>query len=459
MDKTLKRNCLISLAIAVVTGGISHFTTNFSLMETLRWSLYDFFLLQTFLIVLEIYKDYISEAHNLMKQEKYNRLIQNLNQYEKDKESKDAILDGLLSVLIEECIQYSRLESANGQSISMHLAELLTKKLSAEKSHRRVVCPAKKFNKAYISRSTELIVLYEAYTDIYASSVNFSELSEKYDIQFYRKRENVLVEPFCLIDNILLMERDERNCWIYTDAEEIKRYLEKYKEIREQAVPFGMTQDDDSLFMFQSIKEFYGPGNLPCLHLDKIKEPFRKILDIGTGSGRVLEYFVDSTKYDVIAMDKDRKALEDCKKRYGRYNHISIETAEFTENSFKADMFDLVIAFNSLYHTTRANIYDRIKRVSTILKDGGYFILTLKTLEGNEDIYRNAHELIPEKPEHTYLDTLFPDSYLPHHFCDSKEIDLYIKMFSEVVYYEEIPLKMHDNDIVQGKGVFYILKK
>lgn len=166
-----------------------------------------------------------------------------------------------------------------------------------------------------------------------------------------------------------------------------------------------MTQPDDSLFAFQSIKEFYGPGNLPNLHLEKIQEPFRKILDIGTGSGRILQYFIDSIKYEVIAMDTDRVALKDCEKEYGLYNHITIQNAEFTENSFSANMFDLVIAFNSLYHTTRSNIYKRIKRVHAILKDGGYFILTLKTLVGNEDIYRNADELIPEKPEHTYLNT------------------------------------------------------
>lgn len=460
MDKTIRRNCGISFVFAVITGIISYFSASFSFAETLRWSLYDFLFLQIFLIVLEIYKDYTSEVRNLMKKEKYISLMQNLNHYEEENENRDFVLDELLSILIEECKQYCRLESVNGQTISMRLAELLIKSLSEKKLRRYVVCHIKQFSKRYVDKSTETVVLYEDYTDLYKSSVNFSELSGKYEIQFYRKRREVQVDSFCLInDNLLLIERDENNCWIYTTKEEIEKYSDKFKEIRDQAVCFGMTQPDDSLFMFQSIKEFYGPGNLPDLHLEKIKESFRKILDIGTGSGRILQYFIDSAKYEVIAMDTDRVALEDCKKEYGRYNHIAIRNEEFTEKSFSANMFDLVIAFNSLYHTTRSNIYTRINRVHTILKNGGYFILTLKTLEGNENIYRNADELIPEKPEHTYLKTLFPDSYLPHHFCDSEEINLYINMFSEVVYHEDIPFKMHDNDIVQGKGVFYILRK
>ena len=201
----------ISFAFAVITGIISYFGASFSFAETLRWSLYDFLFLQIFLIVLEIYKDHSSEVRNLMKKEKYISLMQNLNHYEEEKENKDSILDELLSILIEECKQYCRLESANGQTISMRMAELLIKRLSEGKSQRCVVCHIKKFSKMYVDESTEAVVIYEDYTDMYKSSVNFSELSEKYDIRFYRKRREVQVEPFCLINgNLLLTERDKK---------------------------------------------------------------------------------------------------------------------------------------------------------------------------------------------------------------------------------------------------------
>ena len=86
-------------------------------------------------------------------------------------------------------------------------------------------------------------------------------------------------------------------------------------------------------------------------------------------------------------------------------------------------------------------------------------MLTLKTLDGNEKVYRHAGELYPEKPENTFINTEFPDYYLPHHFCDNEEIDMYLNKFSNVVYKEEIPYEEHNGVIVQGRGFFFILQK
>lgn len=459
MRKTSKRNLYISAAFAAITGIISYLTKSLSLVEALRWIAYDFLILQIFLIVLEIYNDYLSEASNLMKEEKYKGLIQGLGYYEK-KEHKDVVLDNLLTVLIEECARYSRLESVNGQSISIDLTESLAKRLFTQAEQRRVMCHIAKLDKIYIEKSTEIILLYENYTDLYTTPWELSELSEKYNILFYREPDSASFEAFCLLNNnVLLKERDNISCWVYTYSEEVNRYSAEYDNIRAQSALFETAQKNDSLFIHTSIQEFYGPGNPPDLHLDMINTTFRRILDIGTGSGRILRYFTDSTKYKVTAMDQDIRALEECRKEYGQYGHISLSDQKFTEDSFVPGEFDLVIAFNSLYHTTRAKLFARIKRVHTILRAGGYFILTLKTLEGNEEIYQNANEVGRESSEHTYLNTKFPDGHLPHHFCDSAEIDMYIKMFSEVVYQEKIKLEKYDNDIVQGQGMFYILRK
>ena len=100
-----------------------------------------------------------------------------------------------------------------------------------------------------------------------------------------------------------------------------------------------------------------------------------------------------------------------------------------------------------------------INRIKQILKPGGYFLLTLKTLEGNEKIYKHAGELYPDKPENTFVNTDFPDYYLPHHFCDDEEISMYLNKFSKVIFKEEIPYKEHNDVIVQGRGFFYILQK
>ena len=79
MIKILVRNTLISILFSVVVAFFSHQLNNTDLNQTIRWALYDILILQTFLTVLEMYKDRSSDINKLMNENRYSRLIQNLS--------------------------------------------------------------------------------------------------------------------------------------------------------------------------------------------------------------------------------------------------------------------------------------------------------------------------------------------------------------------------------------------
>ena len=403
MIKILVRNTLISILFSVVVAFFSHQLNNTDLNQTIRWALYDILILQTFLTVLEMYKDRSSDINKLMNENRYSRLIQNLSSYQ-EKQEKDNVLDELITETIEQCIQYSRLDSINEHCIPINLAEKLAQKYHMGATQKRIICHIDKFDKHVLDSLSKVIIVFDQYSEIYSRSETFIELSKEFEILFYRKQNNLSIMSFCIFNNdLVLVDEDGTACQVLYTSDQIKRYSEIFSDINNQAAPIGMTQPEDSLFKYQSIKEFYGPGNSSELHLDMIKTPFRKILDLGTGAGRLLKYFEDSSKYEVVAIDQDQVALNECEKVYGGYDHITLRKMEFNEYSFSPEEFDLIIAYNSLYHTNRKRIFEIMRRIHMILKPGGHLIFTLKTLEGNESIYRNATELDPSKKENTFL--------------------------------------------------------
>lgn len=459
MKKTIIRNSVISFVGAIVIAFISVFFTGTN-ADILHYALYDFFIIQIFLFLLEIYIDIFSDFKKLMQQEPYRELIQQLDIYEK-KQRDDELLDKVLSIAIEECVRYTKMQSIDSCQVSSYMAERIFKTLLPKSSIIYLFCDYKQFQRSFVEIFTEIVVFYDNYEQLYRFFRKFEDLpSVKNKVRFYRRHEETPFRTYFIIDNkYIVLENSIGSYLIQSNSDTMKKYLADFSVVKAKSVTWGKTQYQDSLFLNQSIKEFYGDGNVPDLHLDKISGTYKKILDLGTGAGRLLYHFTDSNQFDITAMDKDDTALSECKKSFQQYSHISYVSSEFNEDSFAPDMFDMVIAFNSLYHTDRASILKVIKRVKMILKKGGYFLFTLKTLEGNETIYKNARELIPEKPENTYIDTAFPDYYLPHHFCNDEEVQLYLNMFSSVIYSEEIPYREHNGDIVQGRGFYFILQK
>lgn len=460
MKRTIIINTIISAVVAIVVALISLFDKSNQLADTLRFSLYDFILLQIFLMVLELYIYIQSEFMKLLGIKPYRNLIKALEDYN-NRENIDGIQRSIVEFSLEESVKYTKIDNIDSCQIPRHMMKKLMSSFFTNSQYKVMLCDYKKFESNYANYFDELIVYYDNYAELYRFFHAYSEIpSVKKKVKFYRRHEDTMLKTYFILDQkYVFTEKNSEFYQIFSSNEIILRYYADFEGIKNKSVSWGKTQNQDSLFLNQSIKEFYGEGNRPDIHLNIIKGSYRKILDLGTGAGRLLYYFTDYNKYEVIAMDKDDTALNECRRNYGQFSHINFMNEEFNENSFKPNEFDLVIAYNSLYHTDRASMHKIISRVKMILRQGGYFLFTIKTLEGNENIYKHAGELIPEHPENTFINTKFPDYYLPHHFCDDEEITTYLNMFSKVLYREEIPYKEYNGDIVQGKGIYFILQK
>lgn len=370
------------------------------------------------------------------------------------------MLDKLVFLSLEKCLNYCRLDKNENILVSVDVMKEIIDMLNCSSGKRRMFCRLEQFQIKDIDNYDFIIIFYDNYAQLFKLYKQYGNQLVNNKILFYRRHEEIEFKSYYIFNNQYAVVEDKDNFyWIYSNPDIVDAYTRDFIAIKKKSVQYGKTQSQDSLFLNQSIKEFYGDGNIPELHLDKLDKIGKKILDLGTGAGRILNYFTDSSKYEVVAMDKDETALNECKSNYGFYSNIKFLWEEFNECSFQPNQFDLIIAFNSLYHTDRATLSKVVSRIKQILKQDGYFLFTLKTLEGNEQVYQHAGELYPEKPENTFINTEFPDYFLPHHFCDEEEIDNYLRKFSKVLYKEEIPFKQYNGDIVQGRGFFYMLQK
>ena len=460
MKRAIIINSLVSFIVSVVIIGISLIDKENSIQECLRFGLYDFIILEVFLMVLELYIYFFSDYLSLLKNKKYRNFLKNLSSFVAEK-NNNLVIKCIIKILLEECEEYCKSSNISSFTTSVYLIDRIKNELCHKCKTKKFLCDIKDFCSDYINQFDETVVFYNNYAELYRFSRLFAQISlTDGNVKFYRRNETSSLKTFFILDHkYVFVKRDVQFYNIYMDENLVQRYIEDFIKIKNESVLWGKTQEQDSLFLNQSVREFYGDGNIPELHLDKIQTEYNTILDLGTGTGRLLYYFRDSGKYQVTAMDKDSMVIDECCKKFGQHSHIKFLNEEFNEMSFEPQKFDIVIAYNSLYHTDRTTMYKIISRVKIILKDGGHFLLTLKTLEGNESLYKNAREIIPEHPENTFLDTKFPDYYLPHHFCDNEEIDMYIRMFSKVIYRESIPYKEYNGDIVQGEGIYLILQK
>lgn len=99
-----------------------------------------------------------------------------------------------------------------------------------------------------------------------------------------------------------------------------------------------------------------------------------KIIDIGCGSGRDAKIFTEKG-VDVLGIDFCSNLIEIAKKNapLAEFQVMDIETLDFPDASF-----DGVWAAASLLHIPKIVLPDVFKKIHAILKENGYFYLTLK---------------------------------------------------------------------------------
>lgn len=137
------------------------------------------------------------------------------------------------------------------------------------------------------------------------------------------------------------------------------------------------------------------------LEFEKYLEYGDKILDLGCGIGRDIEYF--KKNYEVEGVDASKKLVEIARKNTG----VKIYNLTYEKMEFK-DSYDGIWALASLVHMGEEKIIETIRKVSKSLNKQGVFYMSFKhgDFKGyigeryftymNEDKINNMFIQIPE---------------------------------------------------------------
>jgi len=132
----------------------------------------------------------------------------------------------------------------------------------------------------------------------------------------------------------------------------------------------------------------------------------KKILDVGCGCGRDVEYFLQEG-FDVMGIDLSEEMLKQARKIVPK---TKLKKADFTDLKFKKESFDGIWSMVSLVHVPRKEMVKVLKGFNKILTKKGIFYLSVKEGKGEENLkkpkYNNESRLyvyFTEKEMKEYL--------------------------------------------------------
>ena len=124
--------------------------------------------------------------------------------------------------------------------------------------------------------------------------------------------------------------------------------------------------------------------------IDKI--PKGKALDLGCGIGQ-FSIYLKSKGFKVIASDISSEALKTLKSITKEIEIVQLDMSKplnYSDNSF-----DLVFANLSIHYFDEQTTIKLMKEIARVLKPNGYFIGSVNSLKGYDDIKRQAKEIEP----------------------------------------------------------------
>ena len=139
------------------------------------------------------------------------------------------------------------------------------------------------------------------------------------------------------------------------------------------------------------------------------------VLDLGCGLGR---HAIPLARrgFQVTATDSSPSAighLEEWAKRVGV--SVSTRVCPMTEQGFPGQSFDVVLAYNVIYHGPRSQFIQAVAHVGSLLRPGGLFFFTSPTRQDGK--YGRGRCVAP----HTYVS---PNAVIPgdmHYFADEDD--------------------------------------
>ncbi|WP_430883336.1 class I SAM-dependent methyltransferase [Fusibacter sp. JL216-2] len=150
------------------------------------------------------------------------------------------------------------------------------------------------------------------------------------------------------------------------------------------------------------------------------------VLDLGCGLGRHSIAFAEEG-FDVQAVDFSKEALEQLDD-IGKKNdlQIQIRIGDYRSTLYENESFEIVLSYNVLYHGSRDEFQNSIKKCYNYLKPNGIFMFTCVTRD--DDKYGNGKMKAP----HTYLseNSVHPGDI--HYFSSEEDLNEMLCMFKAI---------------------------
>jgi len=182
------------------------------------------------------------------------------------------------------------------------------------------------------------------------------------------------------------------------------------------------------------------------------RQKVRDVLDLGCGIGRHAILFAESG-FTVTAVDDSRKALDILQENaYEKQVVITCLKGSYGKEIFSEDSFDLVIAYNVLYHGYRDDFNRSIKLVYKYLRPGGLFFFTCPTRQDAK--YGNGEKV----RVNTYrsLNSVHPGDI--HYFANEDDIACFLRDFTGYRVEREEHF-WENNNVMQFSSNWHILAK
>lgn len=155
----------------------------------------------------------------------------------------------------------------------------------------------------------------------------------------------------------------------------------------------------------------------------------KDVLDLGCGPGRHTLSFAEAG-FNVTAVDSSQEALDILQKQVSEKEFdVKIVKGSYLEQLFPEKSFDLVIAFNVIYHGTRENMISAIHRIYGWLRPTGIFFFTCPSRR--DDRCGDGEEIAPN----TYRNSTHPEDI--HYYANEADLAEFLhkfRRFSKDVY-------------------------
>lgn len=185
----------------------------------------------------------------------------------------------------------------------------------------------------------------------------------------------------------------------------------------------------------------------------------RRLLDLGCGIGRHT-ITLARIGFTVVATDVSPSGLATCAAWLVREGlSATLVCHEMATFPFSDSVFDGLIAYNVIYHTTAAGMRWILAEMHRVLRPGGTLYATLVARDDSRVAgYRadvetgKCREMEPFT--FVYLRDAPGDKYLPHHYCDEAEVRAFLARFV-VDDLRHVRVGYTDEDYVTRTGAHY----